>query len=50
MNFVDQNVVRKRLLDKLGEKLTKYDQPKNMEYFKNSIYDPLLEDMYWMLT
>ncbi len=45
-NFIDKNVVRKRLLEKLGEKLQMYDQTKNNDYFKNSFYDPLFEDMY----
>lgn len=44
-NFVDKNVVRKRILDRLGEKLVKLDHTKNNDYFRNSFYDPLVQDM-----
>lgn len=45
-NYVDKNVVRRRILDRLGEKFIKVDQTKNMEYFKNNLYDPLNENLY----
>ncbi len=44
-NFVDKNVIRRRILDRLGEKLIKFDQTKNNDYFRSNFYDPLVQDM-----
>lgn len=45
VNYLDKNVVRKRLLDKLGERLEILAHTKNNEYFKNNFYDPLEDDL-----
>lgn len=44
-NIIDRNVVRKRLLDKLGERLEYLAHSKNADYFKNNFYDPLEDDL-----
>lgn len=45
VNYIDKNVVRKRLLDKLGERLEILAHTKNNDYFKNNFYDPLEDDL-----
>ena len=45
VSMVDKNVVRKRLLDKLGEKLEVLAHTKNSEYYLNNFYDPLSDDL-----
>ena len=45
VNLVEKNVVRKRLLDKLGEKLEILAHTKNNDYYKNNFYDPLSDDL-----
>ena len=45
VSLVDKNVVRKRLLDKLGEKLEILAHTKNNEYYRNNFYDPLSDDL-----
>lgn len=45
VSLVDRNVVRKRLLDKLGEKMEILAFTKNSEYYRNNFYDPLTDDM-----
>ena len=45
VNLVDKNVVRKRLIDKLGEKLEILAHTKNTEYYRANFYDPLTDDL-----
>jgi len=44
-NYVDKSVVRRRLLERLGEKLTGYEQAKNIAYYRENMYDPLSGDI-----
>lgn len=45
VSLVDKNIVRKRLLDKLGEKLEILAHTKNNDYYHNNFYDPLSDDL-----
>ena len=40
-HLIDKNVVRKRILDRLGNRLSKYDGVKDKGYYFSNIYDPL---------
>lgn len=39
--FLDKNVVRKKILEKLGGRLTQFDRSRNNEYFLSNFFDPL---------
>lgn len=44
-NFADKQVQRKRMLEKLADKVDIYDQIKNNEYFLENFYDPFVQDI-----
>ena len=44
-HLIDKNVIRKKILDQIGQKLNKFEGEKDNLYFLNKFYDPLSDDM-----
>ena len=49
-HLVDKNVVRKKILEALGQRLNKFEGSKDQAYFLDNFYDPLSQSMYLHLS